>query len=369
MSSTKNQTAPTFGGPPALTPALTPSPSTAALAKTTEQPQTQQTQQTQQQEEYLVPPADMPIIPQNHPAADAAAKGYPPHEQNPAKGGLYSGNVNTPPPEYATKYLETVNTRIKPRDIYGKPAYSTSVDEPGKIITLFIGGASLSKIADQIIKTIQNKKETQNDPATQGSIFLNACHHSMGSLSQIADPKSQYWIHVAQVVERQGLSLNQVQVIFAQAAFHPLDKRDERFTHYINAEKAEMVKMVETVCQIAKRIAMIVPVTKEWSKDKKLRLRNYWNAFSVRLLQDGQTSRETRLNLATRENIPVIYSIEEGSLWSNGNNPSVATGYAWCDDDIMENGDISDKAAQMVSDKIMNRMMKDEMFRKIIKGK
>lgn len=122
---------------------------------------------------------------------------------NGIRGGLYPEGSNIRPAEHLTECIEHVQA-ITPMDIYGNP------NPNGKVVMLGIGASNPMTEFQQFID-FSNDYEPVNDNLK----IINACVGGQG-IQKMFDITDNYWSGVVNGLEDQGLSAEQVQVVWIE---------------------------------------------------------------------------------------------------------------------------------------------------------
>ncbi len=134
----------------------------------------------------------------NIPLIDLAAGYY-----NGVQGGLYPGGTNTRPESHLNQCINNVQ-QIQPLDVDGDPAAS------GKIVMLGIG-------ASNPMTEFQNFIERSDDyePVNDYLSIINVCMGGQG-IQKMYDIDDNYWSGVINKLSEEGLSAEQVQVLWIE---------------------------------------------------------------------------------------------------------------------------------------------------------
>lgn len=246
-------------------------------------------------------------------------------------GGLYGNGQNTPPESHLERARQA-SAQILPRGPDGSPAPAVPGPEGGRIGLVAIGMSNAKMEFDRFMRIAQIDKS----PAV---ILVDAARPgNVASYWVKPDPNNDPWVFTANVVERAGLTPEQVQVVWLKEANGgPRPGRDD-FPVYAQRLRDDMAYMVERVKQEYPNVQIVYLSSRIYAGYSLIELSPepfaYEGGFSVRWLIQDQMDGGGASGV-TYDNAPVL--LWGPYLWADGTN-SRSDGLTWPCDDFQRDG-------------------------------
>lgn len=245
------------------------------------------------------------------------------------QGGLYPGGRNVRP-KSATQAGITIAKTIRPLNKAGKPDA-----EHGKIVWLSIGMSNTFMETKAFIDLVKDRPEI--NPCIK---FINGGFGSM-AIDQINNPDTAYWDNIVkQRLIPQGLSPEQVQVIWFKTAQSGPEDRDSTFMNYIPALADKYISVIRIIRQKFPNVKQIYLSPRIYAGYAKYRLSPepfaWYTGWAIKRVIEMQLNGDSRLRYDGQASESPWLSWGP-YLWANGSNPN-SDGLRWDKDDLGPDG-------------------------------
>ncbi|MDP6641359.1 MAG: hypothetical protein QF381_02865 [Nitrososphaerales archaeon] len=241
------------------------------------------------------------------------------------EGGLYP-NGNTPPVEFQNTGIETA-TDIQPLDTYGKPSITN-----GTIVLLSIGMSITS------MEFLTFRQLSLSDPLKNPNLVLvNGAIEGVGATS-VANKNSTYWNAVENRLKINGVSVNQVQIVWL--------KEVSRSSKGFPEDAETLTELLKTIVQVLKEkypnISIVYISSRSYggyTTNAALEPYSYQTGFSVKWLIESQINGDLDINYDPMKGPVKAPLLRWGPyLWADGTTIRKDNNLSWQCFDYSDDG-------------------------------
>ena len=248
------------------------------------------------------------------------------------QGGLYPGGSNVRPAAHMAECISQV-AQIQPLNLYGNP------DTNGAIVMLGIGASNPMTEFQQFIEFSEGYA-----PVNDHLHIINACVGGQG-IQKMYDITDNYWSGVANKLESEGMSVDQVQVLWIEQ--DNTNAYDTAFPSAPNALVDDFRLLLEVVRQLFPNIRICYITARAYAgfaspidpdiSGGLLYPRDYYNGWAVKFLVGKVIGHETGYAFeGPSASIPLV---TWGSYhWTDGSTPRLDGLYLDCEEDVGPDG-------------------------------
>lgn len=256
------------------------------------------------------------------------------------EGGLYGDGQNSPPADHLER-ARLATADIQPRDAAGNPS------PDGRIGLIAIGMSNAMQEFDYFMNVAAPEK---SPPVT---LVNGARPGNVASYWARPDPDNDPWVFLANVIQRAGLTPQQVQVVWLkQANGGPQPGRDD-FPVYAQKLRDDMATIVRRVRETYPNVRIVYLTSRIYAGYSLIALSPepfaYEGAFSVRWLIQDQIAGGGESGV-TYDNAPLL--LWGPYLWADGTTPR-SDGLIWVCDDFKRDGVHPDGAGRLKAAQLM----------------
>lgn len=248
------------------------------------------------------------------------------------QGGLYPGGTNERPASHLTDCIEQVSM-IQPLNIAGDPS------PDGTVVMLGIGASNPMTEFQQFI-------EFSNDyaPVNDHLRIINACVGGQG-IQKMYDISDNYWSGVSGKLESEGLSVEQVQVIWIEQ--DNTNAYDTTFPSAPNALVNDFRMLLEVIRQLFPNVRICYVTARAYAgfaapvgpdvSGGLLYPRDYYNGWAIKFLVEKAIDHTPGYEFeGPAASIPLV---TWGSYhWTDGSTPRMDGLFLDCEEDLGSDG-------------------------------
>ena len=262
-----------------------------------------------------------------------------------ASGGLYPNGQNTPPAEHLAAGLAQ-SQAIQPLAADGSP------DAAGKIGFISVGMSNAALEFNSFLRL------ANDDPAKNGSVVLvNGAQGGWTANKLAENPEAEYWQVLDQRLADNGLTPEQVQVVWLKEARGGV--KNEPFPQEPQILQAQLQSVVQTIQTRYPNVKMVYLSSRIYGGYATGPLNPepiaYHSGFAVKWLIEAQINGEPQLNYDPAQGEVAAPWLAWGPyLWADGLTPR-SDGLTWACDEFADDGThpgdpARDKVATMLLD-------------------